>query len=150
MQMAGTTSVVESCSKTDVYAKILSTKSRRADLNGHDLQLVHAEIGKTLAVRVLNKVENELVQERAYKHVQEGKTFVGPTICAKGVLILPLMRGGEPMSRGVFESLPGARIFHYYDTVDDATLEKALQGTRLVIVVDSVINKGNSVRRILP
>ena len=94
-------------------AHILASQSHRSNVSGPALQSVHQDIGKYLADHLVDHFRHLLVQSQSYPHVL-GTTFEGvPTV--DGVLILPLMRGGEPMSRGVHQRFPGAKLEHYTD-----------------------------------
>jgi uracil phosphoribosyltransferase len=94
-----------------------------------------------------------LVQEMDFPHVQ-GKTFCGLATATSGstsskssILILPLMRGGEPMSRGVHQRFPSAQLVHWYDNGNPPPM--SLEKTTDVLIVDSVVNQGRSVRSVL-
>lgn len=79
------------------------------------------------------------------RHVQGGEV---DGMCVRGghqVIILAMMRGGDPMARGVFDVFPRATYVHY---VDKQTALPDL-GDRVVVVVDSVINSGRSIRAVL-
>jgi uracil phosphoribosyltransferase len=68
------------------------------------------------------------------------------------ITILALMRGGEPMARGVFDIFPKATFIHYYEKTETShTAHTPLPdlSERVVILVDSVINSGNSIRRVV-
>ena len=62
------------------------------------------------------------------------------------------MRGGEPMSRGVYQQFPSAKLIHYND--DDIKSNSALtdvlgsSSIKDIIIVDSVINEGRSIRQV--
>jgi uracil phosphoribosyltransferase len=126
-------------------ASLLAAQTRRADLQGPDLQRVHIEVGKFLADRVVEAFPfTDLITTKQYAHVQ-GSTFDGPsTSGGQNVRILPLMRGGEPMSRGVHQRFPEAQLVHY--TSDGSNL---WPNQKNLIIVDSVINRGNSIREVL-
>jgi uracil phosphoribosyltransferase len=132
-----------------VSAQVLASQSRRSDISGPTLQAVHQEIGRYLTDLLVDHFP-DLVCPQSYPHVQ-GTTFQGVATVDR-VLILPLMRGGEPMARGVYERFPRAKLVHY---IDDMSKEGRVQLVDLVskvqtiIIVDSVINQGGSVRRCL-
>ena len=134
-------------------AAVLATQSRRSDLSGPSLQAVHHIIGRYLAERLLDEFTDCLTGTDTFRHVQ-GTTFTG--VCAScRVLIIPLMRGGEPMARGVFECFPDAQLFHYPSSGDSMSqketdaLQKLLASVEGVILVDSVVNEGRSLRRVI-
>ena len=76
---------------------------------------------------------------------------------AAPVIILPLMRGGEPMATGVYSCFPTASFIHFYDQEIEieqrnSLLAKALEQlhsieTVNIFLVDSVINSGRSIKR---
>lgn len=132
-------------------AKVLATKSRRSDITGPSLQSVHIEIGIFLADRLLDTVcreGNMFAHNREWSHVQ-GTTFQGLSTNGAEVMILPLMRGGEPMSRGLHRRFPSAQVVHWDDHRPLSNDELSLGATTDVIIVDSVINSGKSIRRVL-
>ena len=143
---------VHEYAETNMMASILATQTRRSDLIGPSLQDIHRRVGRFLAYKLLDEVPGaQLVQDETFAHVQ-GTTFSGTTTTDK-LLILPLMRGGEPMSRGVHECFPLAKMVHFWDNEPPEkrreVLSRALLKLSDVIIVDSVINEGNSVRRVL-
>jgi len=137
-------------------ARVLATQSRRSDLSGPTLQQVHIEAGKILADRLMEE-DSGFLDVAEFGHVQ-GNIFEG-AIPASRVLILPLMRGGEPMARGIFERFPGASLVHYEDHDDSPSRNRLMRlltvpkqssdCIRRIVVVDSVVNEGNSVRRVM-
>jgi uracil phosphoribosyltransferase len=136
-------------SRSSRAAGVLAAQTRRADLPPPDLQAVHEQVGRRLADKALDEYayEDDLVEEEAFDHVQ-GTRFSGLVTRSRNVVILALMRGGEPMARGVFSRFPLARFVHYWG--DDQPLEWGPSAEpRSVFVVDSVINRGDSVRRVL-
>ena len=84
-----------------------------------------------------------LVVQREYRHVQQND-FTGLSSIGNGVAIMALMRGGEPMARGVFDCFPEAQFIHY---VDGDGLDGIVADH--IIIVDSVINDGATIRRFL-
>lgn len=132
-------------------AAILAQQTRRADLSPPSLQAVHEQVGRLLADAVLDEFsfDGTLVEEEHFDHVQ-GSSFTAPVAKSSDVAILALMRGGDPMARGVFARLPSASFVHYWS--DDQPLDFDTNRPcplRRIYVVDSVINRGESVRRVL-
>lgn len=134
-------------------ANILATQSRRSDLDGPGLQEVHVEIGRFLADKLLDECGRYglLTDQASYSHVQ-GTIFHG-TVSSGNVLIVPLMRGGEPMSRGVYHRFPRACMVHCYDNDAESIskVESMINSSHIkdIIIVDSVVNEGRSIRRVL-
>ncbi|KAL7581094.1 hypothetical protein ACA910_005897 [Epithemia clementina (nom. ined.)] len=150
-ELGGSIHKVFDYASSQTSAALLATQSRRADLAGPALQSVHEKIGAFVAERLLDEFGASLVQEQDFPHVQ-GNRFSGFASCNSEILILALMRGGEPMARGVYSQFPAARFFHYDDDMAEKgknALSKQLSCVSNVIIVDSVINEGNSIRRVL-
>lgn len=61
----------------------------------------------------------------------------------KKTIIIPLMRGGEPMAFGVSDAFPLATFVHAKDPGD--VKPHHLEGMKTVLLVDSVVNSGKSV-----
>lgn len=146
----GTINSVLDCCNISTAASILATQTRRADLSGPDLQNIHLEVGSLLADQLIDSFPQHFTKTKHFPHVQ-GNDYVGKVPSAD-VVILPLMRGGEPMSRGVYERFPHGKLFHYYDENESVDrLSKLLLSTSVtdVIIVGSVVNEGNSVRNVI-
>ena len=129
--------------------QMLAGESRRADLCGPSLQRVHRNIGARLAEYLINEFGStmNLVTEKSFSHVQ-GSPYKALVAAGRNMAILPLMRGGEPMARGVHETFPEAQMIHYTDKVTN--LAKSIPpSVWSIIVVDSVINRGDSMRKVL-
>jgi uracil phosphoribosyltransferase len=110
---SGKINSVMDCTSMSTIAKIYATRMRDASLSGPDLQHVHVDVGKLLAAVVLDEYGERmgLVESTELPHVQGG-TYEGLT-SSRNMLILPLMRGGEPMARGIYECFPSARFIHF-------------------------------------
>jgi uracil phosphoribosyltransferase len=130
-------------------SQLLATQSRRSDLAGPDLQDIHRRIGVLLSQRLLNEYGDisDLVRPEQFTHVQ-GSCFLGLSTNIDNMMILPLLRGGEPMSRGVYQCFPNAKLVHYIEGKDNFP-QGLLDGVTTVLVVDSVINRGNSIIHVL-
>lgn len=132
-------------------AAILAEQTRRADISPPSLQAVHEQVGRLLADAVLDEFafDKTLLDEAHFEHVQ-GSHFTGPVAKSSDVAILALMRGGDPMARGVFTRLPSASYVHYWNDDQPVDFDKDRPcPVRRIYVVDSVINRGDSVRRVL-
>ncbi|GKY91649.1 hypothetical protein MPSEU_000136800 [Mayamaea pseudoterrestris] len=127
----------------DSFAKILATNSRRADFQGPQLQSVHVQIGRYLTAKLL-QIAPSLTESCRFRHVQQGD-FLGVKTAGKRIAIVALMRGGEPMARGVFECFPDAQFIHYAGL----DLPSQALSAEQIIVVDSVVNKGGTIRNFL-
>ena len=133
-----------------VSMQILCSQSRRKDFEGPVLQDIHRQSGARLSERLLDKFGTNmgLLTKTSLPHVQ-GSSFEAIAPTSQGIMILPLMRAGEPLSRGVYESFPGAKMVHYIDGYTDLQPVLEEEGIETIIVVDSVINRGNSMRQVL-
>lgn len=78
------------------------------------------------------------------KHVQGGETDGHRLLSESQTVIVPLMRGGEPMARGVWEAFPTAMYVHAKNPAD--LLENDhIVGRAAIVLVDGVVNTGKSV-----
>ena len=91
-------------------ARLLMTPTRDARISGPNLRKAHKRIGWYLATEFLAEVAG--VDEYNIPHVQ-GDTTSGHRIRHESkTTIVALMRGGEPMTEGVNQALPGAMFLH--------------------------------------
>ncbi|KAI5922584.1 uracil phosphoribosyltransferase-domain-containing protein [Camillea tinctor] len=89
-------------------AKLLMTPTRDAECAGPDLIKAHRHIGRYLATEYIAELVG--VEDYPINHVQGHKTS-GYRFCdEQKILIVALMRGGEPMANGVFKVLKRARF----------------------------------------
>ena len=122
-------------------AKLLMTPTRDATNNGPVLRQAHGNVGYYLATEFLSEV---LGLERIdIPHVQGTLTDGYRFRHEKATLIIPLMRGGEPLAFGVSKAMPSAGFAHAR-TFSDIKAGNWV-GKRAVILVDSVINTGGSI-----
>ena len=122
-------------------AKLLMTPTRDAIKQSHSLRIAHEQVGYHLATSYLSTITG--LEEIAIPHVQGGLTDGYRFRHEKATLIIPLMRGGEPMAFGVSKALSGAAFAHakVFSDIDP----KNFEGKRTIILVDSVINTGKSI-----
>jgi uracil phosphoribosyltransferase/adenylate kinase/soluble P-type ATPase len=122
-------------------AQLLATDSRNINIHGLNLHRVHRKIGRYLATQYVSKE----VGVDAYSMTSVlGKPVEGHRLRDESkTLIVPLMRGGEPMARGVWEAFPDAMFLHAKEATDVQAVH--LEGKRTVILVDAVINSGASI-----
>jgi len=122
-------------------AKLLMTPTRDSRVAGHALRKAHSEIGKYLATEFLPELIG--LEEYSIPHVQGNQT-IGHRFCGeREILIIALMRGGEPMAFGVNEAMPLAGFLHA--KVPQDVQQQHVEGKRTVILVDSVINSGKTI-----
>jgi len=126
-------------------SKLLQTPTRDKTIAGHDLRKAHERIGYYLATEFLSDLLG--VEQYNILHVQghttDGYRYKDET----DTLIVPLMRGGEPMAFGVSKALKTASFAHAKDYSD---IKKGLlKGKRTIILVDSVVNSGSSIMQFM-
>ncbi|KAJ6003761.1 hypothetical protein N7522_006453 [Penicillium canescens] len=127
---------------TDSFAaKLLMTPMRNAMISGPALRESHRRVGWYLAVEYCTQILG--IKKYPIDHVQGHQTDGYQVLHEKQTLIVPLMRGGEPMAFGVNEAFPLAMFLHAKVTSDIGT--DNLQNCSTIILVDSVINSGKSV-----
>jgi uracil phosphoribosyltransferase/adenylate kinase/phosphoserine phosphatase len=122
-------------------AKLLATASRNVDIHGINLHRVHRKIGWYLATEYVSKEVG--VETYEVISVQKLETEGHRLLDESKTCIVPLMRGGEPMARGVWEAFPSAMFLHAGKATDVEA--KHLEGKWTVILVDAVINSGGSI-----
>lgn len=121
--------------------KILMTPMRDAKLAGPALREAHRRVGWYLATEFLPDVIG--IEEYPIAHVQGHQTSGYRLLHEQQISILALMRGGEAMALGVNDALPLAMFVHA-SRPDDVMLHH-LQNQRTVVLVDSVVNSGETV-----
>lgn len=120
--------------------KLLATPTRDSAIAGPALKDAHRQVGKYLAIEYLTEVIG--LEKRPIRHVQN-QTVSGYRLWhEKQTTIVALMRGGEPMASGVNDAFPLAMFVHANKPED--IKDYHLEGQITVLLVDSVINKGNT------
>lgn len=123
-------------------AKLLATNMRNAEVAGPALRKAHRHVGWYLAVEYVTKLIG--LEPAPIQHVQPTVQAVGFRLQdEKKTTIVALMRGGEPMASGVSNAFPLAMFVHA-SKPEDLKLHH-LEGQVTVILVDSVINTGQSI-----
>ncbi|KXT08873.1 hypothetical protein AC579_4674 [Pseudocercospora musae] len=122
-------------------AKLLMTPTRDAKVSGRALQEAHRRIGYYLATEYLA----DLIGLESYDMLHVQNTIIsGNRLAGEArTVIVPLMRGGEPMAFGVHDAFPLASFLHA-GSAEDLKPEK-LKGGDTIILVDSVVNSGKSI-----
>lgn len=124
-------------------AKLLATAARDARVAGPALRKAHGRIGRYLAIEYLTDVIG--LEEIAITHVLEKPTSGFQFHGEKQTTIVALMRGGNPMALGVGDVLPLAMYVHANNPEDIHPLH--LVGQQTVVLVDSVVNVGTTVKK---
>lgn len=122
-------------------AKMLQTPTRDSSYAGPSLHKAHTHCGRYLALHYVT----DIIGVEAYDtpHVQGHNTTGFRLAQESKTLIVALMRGGSPMALGVFKVFPTAAFLHA--SGPEEVKANMLQGRSTVILVDSVVNSGNSV-----
>ncbi|KAF2767823.1 hypothetical protein EJ03DRAFT_375814 [Teratosphaeria nubilosa] len=116
-------------------SELLVAPTRNADVHGKELRYLATQSVTLPGVLGL--------EEYDMPHVQAGKSTKGHRLLhEKQTLIVPLMRGGEPMAFGVNEAFPQAIFLHAKEATD--LTAGHLKVCKSVILVDGVINTGKS------
>ncbi len=124
-------------------SQLIASRMRDAANFGQALQVFHQRAGAYLAHFVVDALGCEPVPiQHVLGHAAEGHRAAG----ARATTIVALMRGGLPMAMGVAESFPEAAVVLARDVEADLTGRHVRPGG-VVIIVDSVINNGTSVRQ---
>ncbi|KGO75992.1 hypothetical protein PITC_011490 [Penicillium italicum] len=122
-------------------AKLMMTPMRDASVSGPALREVHRRVGFYLGIELCTQIVG--LESQPIRHVQGHQTDGYRLLNEKTTLIVPLMRGGEPMAFGVNDAFPLA-MFHHAKIPSDLQHEH-VKGMATIILVDSVVNTGKSI-----
>ena len=125
--------------------KIIATQSRRIDISPYELSQIHIEMGKYLANEILEEIdlaECEIQHPQGIKTGQEIKN-------EKNILILDFMRAGVYLGDGLRFIFKNSPYFHIYPKRHEGLSKEEINELgrleeRIIILVDSVINTGNT------
>jgi uracil phosphoribosyltransferase len=121
--------------------KLLTTPTHNAKISGPALCTAHEQLGYFLATSLLSQILG--LETYDIPHVQ-GHSVNGHSMRDEATtLIVPLIRGGEPMAFGISRALPLASFAHAYHFSD--IKPGNFTGKSTIILVDSVINTGKSI-----
>lgn len=126
-------------------SQILTTPMRNAQISGPSLRKHHQNAGYYLTIRHLSALLG--TEDTEIDHVTGYKTTGYRFKNEKYTIIVAMMRGGEPMALGVSEAMPQAMFFHAKNPTD--LKSKHIEGLKQIILVDSVINTGESIRDLI-
>ena len=119
-------------------AKLLASSTRNINVHGPELQQAHESAGWYLVTEYISLALG--VESFDFTTV-EGKTTQGHRLVDESkTLIVPLMRGGDPIARGVFKAFPTA-MYHYAKKPEQIEPEH-VTGKNTIILADWVINTG--------
>lgn len=122
--------------------RLLVNATRQAQLKGPALAEAHRDVGRQLARSVARHL---VLEDFEIQHVTGRSTGVRLKAGAEPV-ILAVMRAGLFLAEGVWCSLPESSLLLHNDGTD---LQGASMHGRPLIIVDSVINTGRSIRDVL-
>jgi len=126
--------------------KILNTQSRRADLTPGQLSKVHVKLGELISYKILQTINLEDIE---IQHVQGIRKGIG-IASSENILLIAQMRSGLFVSEGIKEIFDGRCIFEMIETENDLPEIMQKYGPEYnIIVVDSVINTGKTMKKIL-
>lgn len=135
--------IIELC-QNEHYLKNLNSKARERNRNGVQLAKIHEEIGSILGKHLANSFpfKNTLVEN------SQGKENFDTVVNLENVTLVCLMRAGLYVALGVrsiFED--DKHVFLLSNSEEDLALEYI--NDKHVIIIDSVINTGQSIRKYL-
>ncbi|KAM0722196.1 hypothetical protein Q7P37_001637 [Cladosporium fusiforme] len=123
-------------------SRLLAASTRNVNIYGVRLQKAHKQAGWYLANEYVTAI---LGLEPYDMQSVQGETIQGQRLAnEKRTIIVPMMRGGEPMAFGVMKAFPEAMFHHVKDT--EVQLQpKHLENMDTLILVDWVINTGKGI-----
>ncbi|GMF81962.1 unnamed protein product [Aspergillus oryzae] len=126
-------------------AKLLMTPMRNAAISGPDQRKAHSNVGAFLATKHLSEVIG--LEEYTIPHVQAHKTTGYRLHGEAKTLIVAVMRAGEAMALDISDVFPKAMFLHA--SKPDDIKQNHLEQSITVILVDSVINSGETIVRFI-
>ena len=119
-------------------AKLLASSTRNINVHGLELQQAHENAGWYLATEYVSRALG--VESFDFTTV-EGKTTQGHRLVDESkTIIVPLMRGGDPVARGVFKAFATA-MYHHAKKPEQIEPEH-VTAKNTIILADWVINTG--------
>lgn len=122
--------------------RLLVNATRQAELKGPALAEAHREVGRRLAGSV---AQHLILEDVEICHVAGVSTGVRVKVGSEPIIVA-VMRAGLFVAEGVWSSLPDSSLVLHSDIT---SLNISPVGGRSVIIVDSVINTGRSIRDVL-
>lgn len=126
-------------------AKLLMTPTRDAKVFGPALRAAHQRVGNILATSLITGIFG--LEEYPIQHVQGHETIGYRLMNEQRVLLVALMRGGEPLAMGVNDAFPLAMFVHAKHPSD--LLPDQMKEQKVVMLIDSVVNSGKTVLQFL-
>lgn len=122
--------------------RLLVNTTRQADLAGPALAEAHRDVGRRLAGSVARHL---IIEDVAINHVAGTSTGVRVRAGSEPIVVA-VMRAGLFVAEGIWSSLPGSSFVLHSNRTSLDTLPAS---GRTVVIVDSVINTGRSIREVL-
>lgn len=122
--------------------RLLVNTTRQADLAGPALAEAHRDVGRQLAGSVARHL---IIEDVAINHVAGTSTGVRVRAGSEPIVVA-VMRAGLFVAEGIWSSLPGSSFVLHSNRNSLDTLPAS---RRTVVIVDSVINTGRSIREVL-
>jgi len=117
-------------------------RTRQADLSGPMLAEAHRSVGVELAASIAIHLT---LEETPIEHVTGPSTGVQIKPGSE-LIVIAMMRAGLFVAEGIWASIPGSTLVLQSVNVSLQTLRAK---DRTIVIVDSVINTGNSIRNVL-
>lgn len=132
------------------FIRLVSTQSRRADLNPWELSRTHVALGRFLAAELVDKLPIEPCDIAHPQGVRQGWKLANEG----DSVLLCLMRSGLYVTEGVREVLPNAPVFHVVPNRNEGLSEADFSSMpaaagRTFILIDAVVNTGASIEPVL-
>lgn len=122
--------------------RLFVNATRQADLAGPALADAHREVGCRLAGSV---AQHLILEHVAINHVVGASSGVRIKPGSEPIIVA-VMRAGLFLAEGIWSAMPSSS-FVLYD--GDVSLQAIPARERTVVIVDSVINTGRSIREVL-
>lgn len=118
--------------------KLLTSSTRNVAVHGLDLQRAHENAGQYLATEYISVAVG--IETFDITSVQGTTTQAHRFLDEQKTCIVPLMRGGDPLGRGVHKAFPAA-MYHFARDPKDIQ-PKHVADKNTIILADWVINTG--------
>lgn len=124
--------------------QLLATQSRRTDINSIELCKVHFEMGKYLAYQMLDDFELCEIEIPHVQGLRKGQAIAN----GNQIVIIAMMRSGLYAAEGVRSVFSDSMLIadsHEFQTI----CQKYDFKNKTVIIIDAVVNSGNTIRKVL-
>lgn len=123
----------------EVMMRLLVNETRQAKITGSTLAESHRVVGRALAASVARCLT---LDEVTIDHVAGASTGV-QIKCGGEPIVVAMLRAGLFVAEGIWSSLPGSSLVLHAQGIPLETLPAS---GRPIVIVDSVINTGKSIR----